>query len=243
MLRDSLTIGKFQQLAIKVSKPRTQDYLKLGYGMRALQIMDSHSELSQMVEKSGGKTLAPYEATNLNILLNAFYLNLIGAIDNLAWALQHEFNVIDGANEGNKKRNDVGLFSKKFQEALKISSPEIVNKINEHREWFFDLKKFRDPAAHRIPLYCARSVIRDEHREDYRAAEDHFLAQDYFKDRDGYMNAQWELGNVGAFEAIFVCYSESFDTIIYPLSRTVEQDYRPFWNVSDIVHQCFEDGI
>lgn len=243
MIRDSFVIGNFQQLVLTVTNNKSQHYLRYGYGQRSLQIMESHNKLIQVIEKSGGDRLNPYEITDINILLNAFYLNIIGAIDNLAWALQHEFNVINGANEDNKKKHHIGLFSTKFQDALKRSQPEMVSRLSEYNDWFFRLKKFRDPAAHRIPLYCVSGVIRGEHNNEYNEAQKHLLNQDYLKNRDGYMEAQYALGQVGVFESIFVCYSESFNKIIYPLSRTVEQDYNPFWNVSDIVHEGFKSGI
>ncbi|PKG84374.1 hypothetical protein CXF85_08605 [Colwellia sp. 75C3] len=243
MIRDSFVIGKFQELSATISKKKPKDYLQYGYGQRSLQIMESHYKLTEVINKSGGERLDPYKMTEVNILLNAFYLNMIGAIDNLAWALQHEFNLIDGANENNKKRTRVGLFNNKFQEALSQYHPEIVNRLNEFKDWFFELKDFRDPAAHRIPLHCVSGVIRDEHKNEYLEAQKHFLKQDYLINRDGYMDAQYALSQCGVFEAIFVCYSESFDKIIYPLSRTVEQDYEPFWKVSNIVHECFENGI
>jgi hypothetical protein len=243
MIRDMFVIGDFQQLVVAVTNDKSQDYLRYGYGQRSLQIMESHNKLTKVIEKSGGDRLDPYEITEINTLLNAFYLNMIGAIDNLAWALQHEFNLIDGANEDNKKKHQIGLFTKRFQDALKRSQPEIVSRLNEYKDWFLDLKKFRDPAAHRIPLYCVSGVIRDEHKNEYIEAKKHLLNQDYLKNRDGYMDAQYALGQVGVYESIFVCYSESFDKVIYPLSRTVEQDYKPFWCVSDIVREVFKDQI
>ncbi|KPA52002.1 hypothetical protein VT25_18180 [Photobacterium leiognathi subsp. mandapamensis] len=243
MVRDSFTIGKFQELSSKISNDEAMHYLRQGYGIRALQIKDTHFQLTKIIEKSGGKNLTPYETTKINLLLNAYYLNLIGAIDNLAWALHYGFNVIDGARENNKKRTQIGLFSKTFQESLKLLKPDVVSQLNQYKDWFFELKEFRDPAAHRIPLYCAPGVVKEEHRDEYNKAKEHYLKQDYRKDRDGYMNAQWALGQVGVFEAIFICYTESFEQIIYPLNRTVNDDYQPFWEVSEIVHQCLDNRI
>ena len=238
MIRDSFVIGKFQELAITVKTAKSKNYLQYGYGQRSLQILESHDKLTEIIEKSGGK-LNHYEITESNILLNAFYLNMVGAIDNLAWAIQHEFNLIDGADETNKKRNKVGLFTKDFQNALVHSSPEIANKLNEFKSWFCDLKKFRDPAAHRIPLFCVPRILRAENKKEYLKAQNDFLQQDFQKNRNAYMNAQYALNQIGNFEATFICYSESFEQIMYPLSRTVKQDYEPFWKVSDIIYQCF----
>jgi len=243
MLRDLEVIGEFQKLVSKISNDKAMHYLRHGYGVRALQAMESRFQLIRIVEKSGGENLNPYETTNVNMLLNAFYLNLIGAIDNLAWALHYELNIIEGAKENNKKRNYIGLFSNRFQDALQLLKPDMVIQLNNYKEWFLEIKEFRDPAAHRIPLYCAPGVICDEHEEEYAKAKEHFLKQDYRENRDSYMNAQWALSRVGVFEAVFVCYTESFDQVAYPLSRTIDNDYQPFWEISEIVHKCLLDGV
>lgn len=242
MPRDSSTIGDYQLLVSKLSDPRARKYLLYGFNMRALQIKETKFQLSQTIEKAGGKNLSPYDICHVNIFLNAFYLNMLGALDNLAWAMQHEFSIIDGANASDKSRNGIGLFHNKFQDGLKRIDGETVDSLLQYHEWFSELKKFRDPAAHRMPLYCAPGVVTSEHQGQYKAAADKLSAQNYLKDPNSYMDAQYELSMVGNFQPIFTSFSESED-MLYPLLRTIERDYHPFWEVANYMLGFFEKNL
>tara|TARA_Y100000588_G_C13994020_1_gene812768 strand:- start:93 stop:854 length:762 start_codon:yes stop_codon:yes gene_type:complete len=241
---DAKVVGNYQRLAATVSDGKIKEYLRYGYGQRVLQILDTHCKITDVIENSNDKKLENYELTELNIFLNAFYVNVIGAVDNLAWALQHTLNVIDGIDENHKKKTKIGLFSPDFNSNLKSKiDPELASNLDTYKDWFENLKKFRHPAAHRIPLYCVSRVIDKKYLEEYLKAEEQFLKQDYLKNREDYKRAQRDLNQVGTYQPIFVSYSDNFEKKIYPLSRTVEQDYEPFWLLSHLVFQCLENGI
>ncbi len=242
MPRDIFTIGDYQVLVSKLSDPRARKYLLYGFNMRALQIKETKFQLSKTIEKAGGKNLSPYDICHVNIFLNAFYLNMLGALDNLAWTMQHEFSIIDGANESDKSRNSIGLFHIKFRNGLKRIDSETVDSLMQYDEWFSELKKFRDPAAHRMPLYCAPGVVTSEHQDRYKAAADKLLAQNYMKDPSSYMDAQYGLSMVGNFQPIFTSFGES-DDMLYPLLRTIELDYHPFWELAHCILGFFEKNL
>jgi hypothetical protein len=242
MPRDIFTIGDYQLLVSKLSDPRARKYLLYGFNMRALQIKETKFQLSKTIEKAGGKNLSPYDICHVNIFLNAFYLNMLGALDNLAWTIQHEFSIIDGANENDKRRNSIGLFHIKFRDGLKRIDSETVDSLMQYDEWFSELKKFRDPAAHRMPLYCAPGVVTSEHQDRYKAAADKLLVQNYMKDPSSYMDAQYELSMVGNFQPIFTSFGES-DDMLYPLLRTIELDYHPFWELAHCIKGFFEKNL
>ena len=199
-------------------------------------------QLDEVIEKTGSKPFDPYETTRINILLNAFYLNILGAIDNLSWVIQHEFNLINGATESNSKKHGIGFFKKEFKKSLNKSDPDMVKETNNFQNWHDEIKNFRDSAAHRIPLFCPARVINSEDDEELSNTRNNFLNQDYSKDRKAYMNAQRELYQVGKFQPIFVHVSEESETI-YPLSRTVEKDYDPFWELSSIAFKLIEKRL
>jgi hypothetical protein len=242
MPQDIFIIGDYQSLVSKLSDQRARKYLFYGFNMRALQIKETKFQLSQTIEKAGGKNLSPYDICHVNIFLNAFYLIMHGALDNLAWTMQHEFSIIDGANESDKSRNYIGLFHNKFRNGLKCIDSETVDSLMQYDEWFSELKKFRDPAAHRMPLYCAPGVVTSEQQDQYKAAADKLSAQNYMKDPSSYMEAQYELSRVGNFQPIFTSFGES-DDILYPLLRTIELDYHPFWEVANCILGFFEKNL
>ncbi len=119
MNQESLVIGKGQELLMKLTDNRAKKYLRFGFNIRALQIKESWFQLNSLLEKDGGKNRDPYETVHTNIFLNSYYLNLLGAVDNLAWILQHEFNLIEGATEANAKRNKIIIFGKRVRKEIK----------------------------------------------------------------------------------------------------------------------------
>lgn len=241
MNKDIMISGEYYSIVNKLKNEKAQEYLRFGFNMRALYLSDIYREIFVLIENSGGTNINHYEISKFNILLNSFYINLHGAIDNLAWVIHYEFNIIDGANEKNKLRNSIGLFNKKYQESLSKIDGDLVKKINAHEAWYHEIKNFRDPAAHRIPLYCPPGIVTENDINTYNEALEKLLAQDYVKDRGAYMSAQYNLSKVGHFEPIFTSFSE--DRSIYKLERTIHNDYDPFLDISLITLSFLKDQL
>ena len=142
MKQDSIVIGKGQELVAKLTDQRAIKYLRFGFNVRALQIKESWFQLNELLEKDGGNNRNPYETVQTNIYLNSYYLNLLGAIDNLAWVLQHEFNLIEGATEANGKRNKIIIFGKDFIAKLNALDSDLVRDIDSYKKWFENVKEF-----------------------------------------------------------------------------------------------------
>ncbi|CED59232.1 Putative uncharacterized protein [Moritella viscosa] len=243
MVKDTDVIHKFQVLVRHLKNPIAKKYLKFGFNIRALQILETEHQLREVIEKAGSVPFSPYETTRINILLNSFYLNILGAVDNLAWVIQYEFDVISGATEKNNKKHDISLFKKKFRKGLNKYNPEIITEVYKFETWFNDIKNFRDPAAHRMPLCCPANVIGPEHKKELDNAQEKFRKQNYSKDRDAYMNAQREMSKVGSFQPIFLHISGEEGEQIYPLSRTINEDYEPFWGLSYAILEVIEERL
>jgi hypothetical protein len=96
------------------------------------------------------------------------------------------------------------------------------------------MKEFRDPAAHRMPLYCPPGVMLDDHQKEYKKATENLSKQKYSDENDDYMNALREQSNIGSFFPIFIGSSE-IEIKIYPIDKTLFEDYSPFWELSIIV--------
>jgi hypothetical protein len=115
-------------------------------------------------------TVGPYVATELSIYVNAFYVNLCGALDNLAWALTYELSLLPQVLEEQRRtQRFVNLGSPEFATALSLRLPDVSAQLEKDRAWLRELKKFRDPAAHRLPLTVVAGVLDEaDHQEATR---------------------------------------------------------------------------
>jgi hypothetical protein len=144
-----------------------------GFVRRHYMLQSSRLFLDEHCASDRKTPLSPYEATDCAIYLNAYYSNLRGALDNLAWVFQYEWQLLGelGEDQG-RDRQKCYLFGRPFLAALKISHPDIAIALEEHRDWAVELAELRDPGAHRIPIYVPPSVITSQHQvEEFRRIE------------------------------------------------------------------------
>lgn len=138
-----------------------------GFVRRYYMLQSSRLFLCQHCSQSRKEPLSPYEATDSAIHLNAYYLNLRGALDNLAWVLQYEWQLLPGVTEDEvRKRQKCNLFGLPFLAALKSQHSELASVLEQHGKWAKELAELRDPAAHRIPIYVPPSVITSQEQVD-----------------------------------------------------------------------------
>lgn len=150
-LRNSLT-----------DKPKT--YIEYGYMPRLRQIHYVHNSLKDLITRDSKLTLMHDEVDKYGIFISSFYLNIVGAYDNLAWLIKHFFNVFESVSEdsikGRPNRNDVGLSTEIFQNALSdkghIALKEIIKNYTLH---FDNIKDYRDSSAHRLLHYLHSGLI------------------------------------------------------------------------------------
>jgi hypothetical protein len=96
----------------------------------------------------------------LGLYVNSFYLNLSGALDKIAWALVHEFSLADDVDEHNRKHQRLAqLASENFVKQLSKVRPRIADRVGLSSSWFSEVKRLRDPAAHRLPLSVVAGVL------------------------------------------------------------------------------------
>lgn len=86
---------------------------------------------------------------DISINLHAFFTNLSGLMDNLAWVIVHE----KGLTHLESKPLEIGLFK---EEILKNITPEFKKYLKSpqlskwYKQYFLE---YRHPLSHRIPLY------------------------------------------------------------------------------------------
>jgi hypothetical protein len=125
------------------------------------------------------------------ICIQAFVMNVFGALDNLAW-------IWVGERPLNVGKMEVGLGPK--CKAVRASfSQEMQHYLFGLGPWFDHIVDFRDALAHRIPLYIPPYIVPDENDAAYGAIEDRKFAT---KDVDEYGRLKAEQLKLVAFHPV-----------------------------------------
>ena len=208
-------------------------HLHRGMIMRLKMMEEAILTLDQEIGKSE-EPLDPYLATKLTLLLNAYYLNLAGSLDNLAWALTYQCLVEDVDENKPKHREIAQLFGNKFLAKLRERNLEQLDKeLQPFRDWYWDMRKFRDPAAHRIPLLVSHSVYSEEDvkkAQELDEAAAQLIRQGEWKDG---MNLLRQSDQLGKHIPIFI--SENPEIQCYDLARQVNLDHANWLRIVEVV--------
>ena len=209
-------------------------YLELGYTIRFQCLRESRNELYKLLKEDGGNY--NHEAILHTMHVNSIYIHMFGAFDNLAWVFQHEFNLLDDVSE-KKNRKKIGLFEKEWLSALKQIDENFVTDIKKFKNWYDESKEFRDPSAHRLPLYCP-PIIQSE-KDLLKKQELLQLLENISVDDPKYMTIFREAQSQGVFKSWFCCNDDQ-NTQFISLIRAVFDDYEQFLKLSDLIFDWLE---
>ncbi|WOE76530.1 hypothetical protein [Alterisphingorhabdus coralli] len=145
---------------------------------------------------------------DVELLIQAFVMNVFGALDNLAWiwALENNVKRPDGKD---LRRTEVVFDGPKAKTLVKSLTPALCNVIADMKDWFAALRIYRDGVAHQIPIYIPFLFNESEDIESKRlndairdaiADGDHGLVVELYSKRN-------ELGDYGALMALSVEHS------------------------------------
>lgn len=211
-------------------------HLHRGMMQRLAMMEEAICTLDQEIGKSE-EPLDRYLATRLTLLLNAYYLNLAGSLDNLAWALMYQYSLVEDVDENEQNHRKIAqLFDKKFLAKLRERNLEQLDKeLQPFRDWYWDMRKFRDPAAHRIPLLVSHSVYSEEDvkkAQELDEAAAQLIRQGEWKDG---MNLLRQSDQLGKHIPIFI--SENPEIKRYDLARQVNLDHANWLRIVEVVLQ------
>lgn len=145
-------------------------HLKEGLARRLLMIQTSRLKIIEIVSEDRIGVIPGHETLELNVHLNAYYLQLRGALDNAAWALHYQFGLLGDVNEDNSTaRKKCDLFSTHFLDSINKDHSAFAKHLKSKAEWARDLQQRRNPAAHRIPLYAVPGIRSPEEEADASA--------------------------------------------------------------------------
>lgn len=167
----SRVVNDYKDLCLKItflnanlSDQNSRVYLMEGVYRRLAILYRCIDNVFDLFPLERKELLSKNELDDLNINLHAFFINIYGIIDNLAWVFVHENDLHDKLS-----KYDIGLFCKKTQKYLPA-------KLKEHMEsasledWYSKYcKDYRDALAHRIPLYVPPAALNNDETETYNA--------------------------------------------------------------------------
>jgi hypothetical protein len=129
-------------------------YILYGVSRRAQMIWDSFRAIKEIAAPDRTAPLLPDESRSLMKEVNLLYVNLVGILDNYAWALLH---ATEGEKTLTRRPMSVGLFSDAIVRNAKLSS--IADSLSRFKDWNNELRERRNPAAHRMPLTIPPAVL------------------------------------------------------------------------------------
>ena len=229
-LRELLAIAGTHPIGL--GSPRSRVHLTEGFNRRVLMIEQCVRLAEERADGAGGAALAPSEAAVLSLHVNAYWMHLCGALDNLAWALNYELALFPAANEETQgDRNKVALFGKSFMKVLTTAAPSLAIALRPNASRYEELRRWRDPGAHRIPLCAPPGVVNDAEAADLtgRYAEADGIL------RGGDIDGGLELivaANAAVKYLPVVVVSSAGGLRTWPLLETMSRDQQTFADVA-----------
>lgn len=179
--------------------------------------------------------LDSYLSIRLTLFLNAYYLNLAGSLDNLAWALTYYHSLLNNIDEDKlKHRQFAHLLGERFLTELRTKHLEqLSNTLEPFRKWYREMRELRDPAAHRIPLSVPCSIyseedLREHERLDKEAAE--LIAKGEHRRGMNFICQSYQLGK---YTPIFI--SETSKIKLYDLAGRINLDHGNWQKIVEAV--------
>ncbi len=137
----------------------TKRHVQRGFLQRLSMIAAVAVILDDELNKATGP-IGIHLAERLSLFVNSYYLNLAGSLDNLAWALTYHHSLLANIDENEIEHRKVAqLLNRKFLTLLSNNGlAQLSDTLIPFTDWYWEMREFRDPAAHRIPLFVPQSI-------------------------------------------------------------------------------------
>ena len=222
----------------KLANEQAQWHLFAGFLQRYLMMSASRERIFNETHNRGN-LLYPELTVELNIHLNSYYLNLRGALDNLASVLALEWGLRPQTERRGRVQYFADLFREDFQSALEIEHPSLVRRLRKLNRWRSEIKEFRDPAAHRTPLYVAPGIHTDDNKERRESLQNAASEAIEKKEFSKYTSLQNEIRNLAEYRPAFL-RSQKGGFEFHWLTGQLQRDQRVFlWIVWIVLRELF----
>lgn len=150
-----------------IPNERVKEYMFHGVCRRLNVLQHTIINVFTQFPPSTEEKLTQETLFDVQVNLQAFFINLIGVFDNWAWSFVH-LHQLEGDVGG---RLNVDMFKSRTQRFL----PQVIQQhlqskalVRWHSEY---LKNYRDALAHRIPLYIPPATLTPVEQERYDELE------------------------------------------------------------------------
>ncbi len=192
-------VGNIFKIGALLKNVKAKEYLLHGVARRLGIIERCVENIYSIFPLQRERLLDWDELKDVDINLHAFFVNIFGLLDNMAWVAVYERNRRKGIY-----KKDVGLYKIKTQEILNDDFKQYLNSDrmkNWHDEY---LKNYRDALSHRIPLYVPPKSLTSDQQKQVADIEE--KRNKTIKDRDFSLmdDLRKEEDNIGAPSPFFV---------------------------------------
>ena len=181
----------------KLKNKKAAEYLMQGVGRRLKILTKCIHNIFRIFPINKTDLLPRDDLTDVDINLHAFFVNISGILDNLAWVFVYEKDLYESPKEGKIDKHGVGLFNKKTQKHFNSELNEYLKSDSMQNCYKGYSQNYRDALAHRIPLYVPPSALNKEEQEEYMVLEKQlwdFISSEAILQHDEISKKQSQLG-------------------------------------------------
>ncbi len=150
---------KLWKLFYRLKTKKAKEYLSHGVMRRLGIIKRSIENAFTIFPVERDNLLSKNELADVGINLHAFFVNIFGILDNLAWVVIHENQLTAKID-----KKSIGLFIGKTQKCFTEEFRSYLNS-GSIKKWYDEyLKNYRDALSHRIPLYVIPKTLNPEQK-------------------------------------------------------------------------------
>jgi hypothetical protein len=203
--------------------------------VRRLLMLEQSTRMLATLPPDHSPALSLAKVQEANVALNTLFLNIRGSLDNAAWALVHHLGLLVPTAEHLKKhRTFAQLFGTRFLRALSNRDPELAQRLEGMAAWGKELAAFRDPAAHRIPLYIPPSVLDESAAAKVAQIDKELTAAAESADWEEYHRCMEERWNAGRFRQL-LALSEQQGLALVSLPVALNRDLTGLLDALELV--------
>lgn len=241
--RESELIITVSHLSSALKNTNSKRHINLGLTNRFFMLKIARNKIIQIIQEQNETPLDFEKASWLKLLLNSYYINLRGALDNLAWFINYEFRLQEKVIEEAGRGNSFGftdLFGKEFLVRLKNINHTLATELEKRKDWYNDLKKFRDPASHRIPLAFVQGIITESETDKLKELISEWekinkeLSSGDFSKLDEAIQNQTGISKLGRFQPIIVT-SQGSKYEFNSAPQQIDKDHKEFICVTEVI--------
>ena len=185
--------SKISQISNFLKNEKAKEFLFHGVLRRLKTIERCVENIYSIFPIRRKELLSNNELSDVVINLHAFFINIFGLLDNMAWVVAHENQL------GEKiRRTSVSLYSKKIQDILDNKFKGYLNSPRM-KKWHDNyLKNYRDALSHRIPLYVPPKFLSSEQIKQEQTIEKQIREAKVNHEYDEGINLLEKLDGIGS---------------------------------------------